>query len=79
MTHPETLEKKYVSKMSAKALSLMNGMLRMDPEERFSALDALAHPYFEGMREPDIEKMAQAHLLQNRRDTTKSRGSLRAA
>ncbi len=39
----------------------MNGMLKMDPEERFTALDALAHPYFDGMREPDIEKLVQAH------------------
>jgi cyclin-dependent kinase-like len=54
---PETLEKKYVGKLSTKALSLMNGMLKMDPEERYTALDCLANPYFDGIREPEIEKI----------------------
>ena len=35
----------------------MNGMLKMDPEERLSATDCLAHPYFDGIREPEVEKM----------------------
>lgn len=37
----------------------MSGMLRMDPEQRFTAQDCLAHPYFDGIREPEIEKMIQ--------------------
>ena len=57
ITTPETLEKKYVGKLSAKALGLMSGMLRMEPEERLTALECLAHPYFDGMREPEIERM----------------------
>ena len=31
----------------------------MDPEDRFTALDCLADPYFDGLREPDIEKMVK--------------------
>lgn len=57
ITNPETLEKKYVGKLSAKALSLMNGMLKMDPEERLTAVECLANPYFDGIREPEVEKM----------------------
>ena len=57
MQNPETLEKRYVGKLSAKALSLMNGMLKMDPEERLTAIECLAHPYFEGIREPEIDKL----------------------
>lgn len=54
---PETLEKRYVGKLSKKALSLMNGMLMMDPEERYTALDCLADPLFDNIRDPDIEEM----------------------
>ena len=57
---PETLEKRYVGKLSAKAINLMNGMLCMDPEDRFNAVECLAHPYFDGVREPDIDKIIQA-------------------
>lgn len=32
----ETLEKKYTGKLSNKALSLMIGLLKMDPAERFT-------------------------------------------
>lgn len=31
ITKPETLEKKYTGKLSRKALSLMCGLLKMDP------------------------------------------------
>ena len=34
----------------------MNGMLKMDPEERLTGVECLAHPYFDGIREPEIEK-----------------------
>ncbi|CDW80812.1 protein kinase domain containing protein [Stylonychia lemnae] len=77
ISNPETLEKKYVGKLSSKALSLMNGMLKMDPEDRFSAMECLAHPYFDGIREPEVEKMISAFQAGVKRDTSKSRGSLR--
>jgi hypothetical protein len=54
-------------------------MLRMDPEHRLNALECLAHPYFEGIRDPEIEKLVQSvQVNQNRRDTSKSRGSIRS-
>lgn len=45
MSRPETLEKKYLGKMTKKALSFLKGLLRMDPRERFTAADALQHSY----------------------------------
>lgn len=56
----------------------MNGMLKMDPEERLTAIECLAHPYFEGIRDPDTEKLVQAQIKLQNRDTSKSRGSLRS-
>ena len=35
----------------------MKGMLEMDPSERYSALECLADPYFDGLRDPEVEKM----------------------
>ena len=50
ITQPETLEKRYLGKMSKKALSFMKGLLRMDPKDRFVGEEALQHPWFEGLR-----------------------------
>jgi serine/threonine protein kinase len=55
VSKPETLEKRYVGKMSRKALSLMNGLLRMSPKDRISGLKALTHPYFDEIRFKDAE------------------------
>lgn len=44
MNKPETLEKHYVGKLSKKALHFMNGLLRMEQCERFTAKAALHHP-----------------------------------
>lgn len=38
---PETLEKKYTGKLSKNALSLMIGLLKMDPSERLTGEQAL--------------------------------------
>jgi hypothetical protein len=35
----------------------MKGMLEMDPEERYTALECLADPYFDGLREPEVERL----------------------
>lgn len=54
---PDTLEKRYVGKLSSKALNLMAGMLKMDPTDRLSAIECLSHPYFEGIRSSDIDNL----------------------
>jgi cyclin-dependent kinase-like len=53
---PETLEKRYMTSLSKKALQLMAGLLKMDPAERLTGEQALRHPYFDDIREPEIEE-----------------------
>jgi cyclin-dependent kinase-like len=48
---PETLERRYLGKISKKALSFMKALLKLDPNERLTSKEALNHPYFEGLRE----------------------------
>jgi len=51
MTRPETVEKKYLGKMSKRALNFMKGLLAMDPAQRLTGAQCLEHPYFEGLKE----------------------------
>jgi len=55
VNQPETLERHYLGKLSKKALSFMKQMLKMDPAQRLTAAEALQHPYFDGIREPQYE------------------------
>ena len=57
ISKPETLTRKYVGKMSKDALSLLNGMLALDPDERLTAVDCLAHSFFDSLREPEVEQI----------------------
>ncbi len=36
-------------------------MLELNPKDRISAIEALADPYFDGIREPDIEEIVSKH------------------
>lgn len=47
ITKPETIERRYLGKLSKKALSFMKGLLKMDPKERLTSIEALKHPYFD--------------------------------
>ena len=51
----DSLEKRYTGKLSRKALSLMQGLLKMDPSERLTGEQALFHEYFDDVREPELE------------------------
>jgi len=55
LSKPDTLEKRYVGKLSKQALNLMEGLLKMDPRDRLTARDAICHPYFDGLRTQDDE------------------------
>lgn len=59
LKHPETLEKHYIGKMGPKAISLMSGMLKMDPKERLTAIECLAHSYFDSIRETEITNLIE--------------------
>lgn len=71
ISKPETLEKHYVGKINKKGIDLMNGLLQMDPNKRLSALEALAHPYFDGIRDEEVQKLIQ-DKLQGRKSTSTS-------
>lgn len=44
---PETLQKKYVGKMSKRAINFMKAMLSMEPLDRPTSLECLSNPYFD--------------------------------
>jgi cyclin-dependent kinase-like len=60
----DTLEKKYLGKLSPKALNFLKQLLRMAPADRLSAAEALRHPYFDGLREDDLlrKPSSNSHL-----------------
>jgi cyclin-dependent kinase-like len=73
---PETLEKRYVGKLSKKAINLMGRMLELNPKDRITALEALGDPFFDGIRETEIDD----HILKSQqqkldRASSKSRGA----
>lgn len=49
ITKPETLERRYLGKLSKKALNFIKSILKMDPAERLTVNDALNHPFLEGL------------------------------
>ena len=50
IARPETIERRYLGKMSKKAVSLMKGLLHLSPESRFTAMEALQHSFFDDIR-----------------------------
>lgn len=54
ISKPETLERRYLG-LSKKALSFMKALLRLEPSERLTSVEALEHPYFDGMRETNMK------------------------
>eukprot|EP00003_Mantamonas_plastica_P019213 TRINITY_DN3146_c0_g1_i3.p1 TRINITY_DN3146_c0_g1~~TRINITY_DN3146_c0_g1_i3.p1 ORF type:complete len:604 (+),score=185.96 TRINITY_DN3146_c0_g1_i3:781-2592(+) len=75
MSKPETLQRKYLGKLSKRALSLMNGLLQMDPKKRLTAEECLEHPYFEGLRERDKPVERGLPRVQKQTKTTTTTGS----
>jgi cyclin-dependent kinase-like len=67
---PESIEKRYVGKLSKKALNLMSGMLIMDPEDRYTAADCLGDPFFDSVREPEVEKLLANYKVSNAQHTS---------
>jgi len=66
ISKPETLEKRYMSSLSKKALSLMIGLLKMNPAERLTGEQALQHPWFDDIRDPqeDADLLRMVATLQ---------------
>lgn len=73
VSKPETLQKHYIGKMSKKAISLMDGFLEMDPTKRITALEALAHPYFDGIRDEETNSLIRTYMKRSRGSNSSSR------
>uniref|UniRef100_A0A6U5A350 Protein kinase domain-containing protein n=2 Tax=Hemiselmis andersenii TaxID=464988 RepID=A0A6U5A350_HEMAN len=71
MSRPETLEKRYVGKLTKKALSFMKTLLVMDPAKRPTANETLANPFFDGLRE-EYEASVAAVSARSRADRSPS-------
>lgn len=48
-----------MGKMTPEAIQCLKGFLTLDPENRNTAIDALAEPWFDNLREPMIEEIIQ--------------------
>ncbi|CAG9323353.1 CDKL5_3 [Blepharisma stoltei] len=68
----ETLERRYMGKLNKLALDFMEGLLRMDPNDRMSAAESLQHPFFGDLRE-DIDERPFTSLV-SRNESNKARG-----
>ena len=66
----ETIEKRYLGNLSKKGLSFMKGLLKLDPNERLTASEALQHPYFEGLNE--IHQSVPGNILSREEKTQKN-------
>eukprot|EP00658_Telonema_sp_P-2_P052312 TRINITY_DN4051_c0_g1_i2.p1 TRINITY_DN4051_c0_g1~~TRINITY_DN4051_c0_g1_i2.p1 ORF type:complete len:637 (+),score=122.15 TRINITY_DN4051_c0_g1_i2:47-1912(+) len=56
MTRPETLEKRYLGKVSKKLMQFLKSLLKMEPSERGTSGDCLEHPYLESVAEQDTNR-----------------------
>lgn len=72
MSKPETLQKKYMGKLSKRALSIMKLLLSMDPHERPSAAECLKDTYFEGVELPEASNHNSTNLPSSRLNNNKS-------
>ena len=58
----DTLEKKYLGKISKTGLSFMKGLLCMNPKERMTASQALNHSYFDELKEDTLRPQTSSEL-----------------
>lgn len=62
----ETIDKRYLGKLSPKALNFLKQLLKMNPADRLTAIDALKHPYFDGLREDDfMRRLSSNNYIRN--------------
>jgi hypothetical protein len=48
-----------MGKMTPEAMQCLKGMLSLDQEQRLTAAEALAEPWFDSVREPEVEQLIQ--------------------
>ena len=49
-----------MGKMTEEAIQCLRGMLELDHEKRLTAVEALAEPWFDNIREVEVEQLIQA-------------------
>lgn len=59
MNKPETLEKRYLGKVTKKMIQFMKGLTKMEPSDRFSAAECLQNPYFDGYVDKEKDQKRQ--------------------
>ncbi|VDM61640.1 unnamed protein product [Angiostrongylus costaricensis] len=57
------LRKLFKGKGLSSAVNLLNSIFRYDPSARSSAIEALAHPFFDELRNPELEEMPNGKLM----------------
>ncbi|EPB75133.1 kinase domain protein [Ancylostoma ceylanicum] len=56
-------EKLFKGKSLQSAVSMLSTVLRYDPSARSYAIETLAHPFFDELRNPDLEEMPNGKLM----------------
>ena len=46
-------------------MSFLKSLVKMNPADRLTAIDALKHPYFDGIREEDLVRKLSNHNYKN--------------
>jgi cyclin-dependent kinase-like len=71
LPRPETIEKRYLGKLSRQAFAFMKRLLELHPGSRMTAAEALRHPYFEGLS--DLVDRPSTSLTISSEETKNSR------
>jgi len=62
----DTIDKRYLGKLPPKAVHFLKQLLKMNPADRLTAIDALKHPYFDGLREDEfLRKLSSNNYIRN--------------
>lgn len=76
VTKPETLEKRYMGKLSPLAISFMKGLLELDPKKRLNSKTVFNHPYFANYMD---NKATSSHRKQETNNLVTQRNSVNKA
>jgi len=63
---------RYLGKMSKMAVKFMEDILKMEPSERLTTIEALRHPYFKGLNSEFISQKPKSRELTSRKLMKKS-------
>ena len=74
VTKPETLERKYLGKLSKQAINFMKGLLELDPKKRLNGTTVFQHPYFAKLisNDPQFQNEHQENKIVFKNDEEKA-------